>query len=482
MKSLKEKAIKGVGWSFLDNISSSGITFLVGIILARLLSPSEFGVIGMITIFVAISNSIIDSGFSSALVRKKNIQPIDYNTVFIFNLVLSITLFILLFFLAIPISAFFSEPILVEVLRVISFVLIFNAFSIVQRTILVKELDFKTQTKVSFISSIVSGIVGVMMAIYGFGVWSLVGLQVSKQFISVTCLWVYNSWRPALEFSLESFKKLFGFGSKLLISGLIDVIYNNVYHVVIGKFYTVGQLGQYTRANQFTAFISGNLTSIVQKVSYPMLCELENDSNEVKIRETYKRIINLTMFVVFTLMLGFVAIAKPLILLLIGEKWLPSVVYLQILSFAAMLYPLNAINLNVLMVKGRSDLFLKLEIIKKIVGIIPIFIGIFYGIIPMLASGVVYSIVAFILNSGYAKKYINYGRWSQIKDIIPSFLVALCISLIIWSVTLLDFHFILILVLQVVLGLILTIFVHENLKLSSYLELKSLILSFKKKK
>lgn len=479
MKGLKEKAIKGVSWSVIDNLANAGITFLIGIILARILSPAEFGLIGMITIFIAVSNSIVDSGFSSALIRKVEPKNVDYNTVFYFNLCLGIGLYIVLFFSAPAISQFFKEPILISITRVMGTILIINAFGIVQRSLLVKEVDFKTQTKISLIASIMSGFVGIVLALKGFGVWSLVSQQISRQLLNSIFLWVFNTWRPALEFSKESFQELFGFGSKLLISGLIDTIYNNIYYLIIGKFYSAVQLGQYTRAEQFNSIFSSNLTNVVQRVSYPVLCSIQDDGERLKL--TYRRVIKATMLVTFACMLGLVAIAKPLILLLIGVKWMPAVAYLQIICFAGMLQPLHAINLNMLMVKGRSDLFLRLEIIKKAIAVIPISLGIFYGIEFMLWGSVFLSFAGYLLNSYYSARLINYSTWAQIKDIYPSFLVSIIVAAAMWSLTLLNYSISITLLLQCILGLIITIAIYETIKSTEYFELKGILLSIKKK-
>lgn len=234
--SLKEKTVRGVVWSFVDNIANSGITFLVGLILARLLSPAEYGIMAMIAVFIAISNSIIDSGFSNALIRKLDAKRIDYNTVFYFNLLVSIILYVFLYITSPLISSFFKEPILVKLIRVIGWVLIINALAIIPRTIFVKEINFKTQTKVSLVSSISSGIVGIGMALGGLGVWSLVGQQLSRQFLNTLFLWIYCKWQPVWEFSMKSFRELFGFGSKLLLSGLLATIYQNIYYIIIGRF------------------------------------------------------------------------------------------------------------------------------------------------------------------------------------------------------------------------------------------------------
>lgn len=481
MNNLKRKAIHGISWSAIDSLANSGITFFVGIILARILLPAEFGLIGMITIFIAISNSIVDSGFSSALIRKVKTKRIDYNTVFYFNLCLGILLYIILFLCAPAISRFFNEPILISITRVMGTILVINAFGIVQRTLLVKEVNFKIQTKISLLSSITSGIVGVGLAYGGYGVWSLVAQQVVRQLLNSMFLWVFNTWRPVLEFSKKSFKELFGFGSKLLISGLIDTIYRNIYYLVIGKFYLAEQLGQYTRANQFSSFFSNNLTNMVQRVSYPVLCKVQEDDNSEKLKEAYRRIIKATMLISFTFMLGLAAIAKPLVLVLIGDKWLPSVIYLQILCFGAMFYPLSAINLNMLMVKGRSDLFLKLEIIKKSIAIGPIVIGVFYGIELMLVGGVLVSIIAYIINSFYSGRLINYSTIPQIKDALPTLIVAIIVSALMFSVTLLNYPNSLILFIQSLIGAIASIIIYEILKPSEYIELKQIILSFIKK-
>ena len=373
--SLKNKTIRGVGWSFIDNIASSGITFLIGLILARLLTPEEYGVMAMIAVFIAVSNSIIDSGFSNALIRKVHIERIDYNTVFYFNIVVSIFLYVSLFWASPVISAFFKEPILIDIMRVIGFVLLINALAIIPRTIFVRNVNFKIQTKVSLISSIGSGFVGIGMALAGMGVWSLVGQQLSRQFLNTLFLWLYCKWQPDWEFSVKSFNELFGFGSKLLLSGLINTIYKNIYYIIIGRFYASSVLGQYTRAEQFNTIFSSNLTNVVQRVSYPVLSSIQEEPE--RLREAYRKIIKTTMLVTFACMLGLAAVARPLISILIGEKWLPAVYFLQIICFAGMLYPLHAINLNILQVKGRSDLYLKLEIVKKIIAVGPITVGIY---------------------------------------------------------------------------------------------------------
>ena len=474
-ESLKNKTIKGVSWSFVDNIAGSGIMFLVGIILARILTPKEFGLIGIISIFIAVFNSIVDSGFSNALIRKNNATHIDYNTAFIFNLILSGALFLGLFFLAPFVGTFFKEPQLVPLTRAMSVIVLINAFALVQRTLLVKRVDFKTQTKISIIASITSGVIGIGMALKGFGVWSLVAQQISRQLLNTVFLWIFNKWLPKLEFSIKSFKELFGFGWKLLVSGLIDTIWREIYQVVIGKVYAPSTLGQYTRAKQFSDIFSSNLSGVVQRVSYPVLSSIQDDNERLK--QAYKKVIKSTMFMSFVLTLGLAAVAKPMVLVLIGEKWLPSVEFLQIICFSAMLYPLHAINLNMLQVKGRSDLFLILEIIKKTIAIGPILLGIFVNINAMLWGSVLTSFFALYLNAYYSGRDLNYSILEQVKDILPSFLIAFLMAGIVWAISFINISPFILLPIQILIGFLIIFAIGERTKMNEYIELKEIIVS-----
>lgn len=474
-ESLKTKTIKGVSWSFIDNIASYGIAFIVGIILARILTPKEFGLIGIISIFIAVFNSIVDSGFSNALIRKNNATQIDYNTAFIFNLILSAVLFIGLFFLAPLVGVFFKEPQLVSLTRAMSVIVLINALALVQRTLLVKRIDFKTQTKISIIASVSSGVIGIGMALKGWGVWSLVAQQISRQLLNTIFLWVFNKWLPRLEFSFNSFKELFGFGWKLLAAGLLDTIWKEIYLVVIGKVYSPSALGQYTRAKQFADIFSSNLTSVVQRVSYPVLSSIQDENDRLK--QAYKKVIKTTMFMSFVLTLGLAAIAKPMVLVLIGEKWLPSVELLQIICFSAMLYPLHAINLNMLQVKGRSDLFFILEIVKKIIAIGPILLGVFVGINAMLWGSVFTGFITLYLNAYYSGRDLSYGIIEQIKDILPSFLIAFFMAAIVWGISFVNLSPFILLPIQIIIGFVTVFVIGEITKLNEYVELKKIIIS-----
>lgn len=478
-QSLKNKTLKGTAWSAIDNVANQGITFLVGIVLANILTPREYGLIGILLIFIAVFNCIVDSGFSNALIRKTDATETDYSTVFWVNLIVSAGLFLLFFFGAPLIADFFKQQELKPLTQAMAAIVIINALAIIPRTILVKEINFKLQTKISLISSIASGVIGIAMAVLNFGVWALVAQQLSRQTLNTIFLWLWVKFWPRFEFSKQTFSDLFGFGWKLMVSSLIDTTWKEIYQVVIGKCYSPATLGQYTRANQFGSIFSSNLTTIVQRVSYPVLSTIQDDKERLK--EAYQRIIKATMLVTFVCMLGLAAIAQPMVLTLIGEKWLPSVPMLQIICFGMMLYPLHALNLNMLQVEGRSDLFLKLEIIKKIIAIGPILIGIFINIYWMLASSVVVGLIAYYLNAYYSGPFLNYSIWAQIKDILPSFFIALATALVMFALSFLPIHHIAVLCLQLIAGSLTLYFLLETCGRPEYLELKEVVISQIKK-
>lgn len=471
-QTLKQQTLHGVGWSFVDSMLGQGITFIVGLVLARILSPDEYGLIGIITIFITIFNFIVDSGFSNALIRKIDATDKDYNTLFLVNMGISVILFGLMYAGAPFISDFFQRTELTNLCRVMGIVIIINALSIVQNTILTKKLDFKTKTKTSFISSVTSGVIGIAMAYSGLGVWALVGQQISFRLLNTLCLWGFNRWFPNFTFSATSFRDMWSFGWKLLVSGIIDQAWTQIYQVVIGKCYTSVALGQYTRAQQFSSLCSSNLTTIIQRVSYPALSKVQNDKSRLK--SGYKRVIKITMFVTFSLMLGLAGCAKSLILVLIGEKWIECVPILQIICFSGMQYPLHALNLNMLQVQGRSDLFLRLEIIKKCIAVIPLLLGIFVGIYYMLVCSVFTGIFALYLNAYYSGPFLKYSIWEQARDILPSLLMALTMFVILLAFSFLPLNPFVMLPLQILLGSAFILITCEIKKPEEYLEIKGI--------
>jgi teichuronic acid exporter len=473
-ESLREKTISGLLWSFVDSFVGQGITFFIGIILARLLSPREFGLLGMTAIFIAISQSIVDSGFGSALIQKKKCTENDYSTVFYYNLAIGFLVFGLLYFFAPTISIYFHEPILKQIIRVLGFLVVINSVSMIQLTILTKRVNFKLLTRISIISSVISGVVAITMALLNFGVWSLVAAQITKQAFNTIFLWLWNKWKPLMKFSMDSFMELFGFGSKMLISGLIATIYENIYYLVIGKYFSAIELGYFTRANQFKNLPSKNITSIIRRVSFPILSSIQDDNQ--RLLNNYRKLIKSTVFITFPLMLGMVAVAKAMIIVLVGEKWLPSVIYLQMLCVGGMLYPLHSINLNMLQVKGRSDLFLRLEIIKRVLAIPTIIIGVIYGIKIMIIGMIINSIFAYYLNSYWSGKLIGYPISQQFIDIIPALVLSIVICSIVYSICIfINLSPGVMFFSQTASGIILFILINELVNLKDYLFLKNIV-------
>lgn len=460
-------------WSAVDNVAQFGVAFLVSIVLARLLSPDDYGLIGIITIFTSVCTAIIGGGFSSALIRKKSPTDDDYNTAFIINLGLSLVLYAIVFLCSPLIADFFGREELVALTRASSLTMIIGALAIVQQARLTKRIDFKTQTKITLIASVASGVVGIAMALLGLGVWALVIQSVLAQLLRTTLLWFFNHWTPSLRFSKQSFNELFGFGWKLMVSSILDNLWKELYQLVVGKFYSPATLGQYTRAKQFSSMFSSNLTTVIQRVTYPVLSDIQ-DENERMIA-AYRKIIKTTMFMTFALMFALGAVSEPLLYCLIGEKWNEAATYLPWICLIGSLYPLHAINLNMLQVQGRSDLFLGLEIVKKIIGLAPLFIGAFVGIFPMLYTSVFTSIISYFLNSYFPGKLLGYTSWMQIKDVFPSFAISMTMAVVVYILKYLPFTYWIILPIQMVAGLYIFILLCKVTKLEESKELKNML-------
>lgn len=431
--SLKQRTISGIFWSSVERFSVQGIQFVLQIIMARLLLPADYGLIGMLVIFLAISQSFIDSGFSNALIRKQNRTEADFSTVFYFNMAVGLVFYFILFFTSPYIAAFYKAPILENLTKVVALNVFISALTIVQRAKFTIQVDFKTQTKASLLSVLISGIIGIGMAYQGCGVWALAVQSIIYGFVNMIALWIYSRWIPQRVFSIASFKEIFPYGSKLLLSDLINTAYKNIYTIVIGKKFSNVALGYYTRADSFAQFPSSNLTGILQRVTFPVLSSVQDDDE--KLRKTYRLFLRLSAFVVFPLMMGLLAIADPLIRLLLTEKWSGIILLLQILCLSQMWYPIHAINLNLLQVKGRSDLFLRLEIIKKIIGISILCMTIPLGVAAMCWGLVVSSLIALFINTYYTGKLIQVGYAEQMKDLLPIMGYSFSMGIMVWGIT-----------------------------------------------
>ena len=432
-QSLKDKTVKGVVWSSVERFSVQGIHFVVMMVVARLLEPKDFGLVGMLTIFMAVSQSLIDSGFSQALIRKLDRTDTDQCTVFYFNIVVSLCLYLILYLIAPFVAEFYNEPQLTSLMRVLCLMVIINSMAVVQRAIYTATLNFKTQAKATFSAAVVSGVVGIYMAWSGFGVWSLVGQQLTSATANTLMLWWYSSWRPKLIYSWKSFRELFAFGSNLLLSGLLETIYNNIYQIVIGKIYSAANLGFFTQAKQISNFPSANINGILVRVTFPVLSTIQDDDKRLAIN--YRKLLRMSAFIVFPLMCGLASLSRPLINILWGSKWDFSATLLVPICLAMMWYPIHSINLNLLKIKGRSDLFLRLEIIKKILGVSMLIATAPFGLIVMCYGTIVNSIIALIINTYYTGKLINVGFIRQMQDLSFTLFLSLSMFFIVYGLT-----------------------------------------------
>lgn len=430
--SLKHQAIGGVIWSAIERFSAQGISFLLSIIIARLVAPEEYGLIAMLAIFIDIAQSFVDSGFSNALIQKKDRTNTDISTVFYFNIIISIIVYFILYFSAPYIADFYQEPILSQVCRILGLDIILASLALVQRTILQIDIDFRRLTKISLISTIISGILGIIFAWYGFGIWALLIQRITNTIFQTILLWITSSWRPVYVFSISSFNQLFSFGSKLMLGGLLHTIYLNLYPLIIGRYFTPINVGYFTRAQQLSIFPSNNITYIVKRVTYPMLCTIQN--NNERIEKSQFRIIRLTAFVVFPLMVGVAILSEPIILILLTEKWLPAASMLTMLCFAYMWFPIMSLNDQLLNIKGRSDLSLKSEIIKKMIAIILLFLAIPLGVRAVCISLIVYAFFDMTIILFFVRRITNIGFKAEMKILMPICAVTAVMGGCLWLV------------------------------------------------
>jgi len=433
-ESLKKKTVKGVAWTSLDQVMSLGFGFVIGVILARLLIPSDYGMLAMIAVFNAIAMAFVNSGFGNALIRKPDLTEDDNTTAFSFNIIIAIVMVAVLWFIAPWVARFYDKPILTSLLRAEAFLLVISSLRIVQNTQLSRALNFKAKMIINASSQVVAGVVAIIAAYRGLGVWSLVIQHYVSGITSLVLLWVISPWRPRGHWNKESFSYLWGYGSKLLASGLLDKIYNNIYPIIIGKLFSAADLGQYTRAHGYADIPSQGLTGVLQQVTFPVLSQIQEDDS--RLANSYRRMLRFTVFLVFPIMVGMAALAYPLVVALVTDKWAECVSYLQVICLASMWYPVHAINLNLLQVKGRSDLFLRLEIIKKVLITVVIFVCVPFGILGICYGAVFTSLTCLAINTYYTGKLIHVGFFRQMLDMTPTLLNSLVMGAVIYLLTL----------------------------------------------
>lgn len=474
MASLVDKTISGIFWSLLQNIGGRSISFLVMIILARLLTPDIFGLIGVLMIFIQLSQALIVAGFNQALIQKKNTDEEDYSSVFWINLTVSIIIYVILFFIAPLIAEFYKQPILTKLTQVLSMVFIINSFSFVQETRLSKEMRFKTLTIIQIPSLVLGGVVSVSMAITGYGVWSIIAMQLVSRFVYVIQIWLYAKWKPKFVFNILKVKKLFSFGSKLLISEIIHIIYQNIYLVLIGRFYPLSSVGYYQNASNLVNTPSTTLSSAINSVAFPAFSSIQD--NDLMLKLGFKKIIQQTLFWLCPIFILAGVLAEPLFHFIFTEKWLPAVPYFQLLCIVGIFTPLNSFNLNILNVKGRSDFYLRLEILKKAIITIGIIIAIPLGIWALMIFQALNSILTYIINSYYSGRFIQYPILEQLKDILPIFFLSSGVGALIYLLNqyLLGFSDYLQLLIGFGLGGVLYWISAKCLKFSPYLDIQQI--------
>jgi len=414
---------RGVMWSMAERFSVQGVRFAVMLVIARILTPDDFGLVGMLAIFIGIANSLTDCGFSQALIRKQNRTPEDISTSFYFNFVSSCVIYLLLYIIAPWVSEFYSEPALCELMRVLCLGVVISSFGVVQRALLIARIDFKTLAKVSLTASIISGATGIFFAIEGYGVWTLVWQQLVNDTVSTLLLFKYSCWQPQRLLSKQSFKELFPFGYKLMMSGLINTVFDNIYQLFIGRLFSAGSLGNYVQAQNFSILPSANISNIIQRVTYPVMCTMQDETERIK--AYFLKILRATAFVCFPMMTLLGAVAYPMVVILLGDKWVYAATLLVPLCFSMMWTPIHSLNLNLLQVAGRTDLFLRLEIIKKIIGVTFLLITIPLGLTIMCYGQIVNSVICLYINTYYTGKLYNLGWLVQMKSLAYIFIASL---------------------------------------------------------
>ena len=413
-ESVKKQLTRGVLWNFIEKILMEGAQFVIGIILARLLLPSDFGLIGMLSIFIAISNVIIDGGFAKALIQKKECLEIDYSTAFVTNIILSIAIYVILFLFAPLIARFYHEPILVSLTRVLAINFVLGSLNIVQRARLMAKVDFKSLAKIKVVSVVFGGLVGVFMAYSGLGVWSLVGQTLSTTLVQIVLFPFYSKWKMSFKFSKDSFKQLFGFGSKLMITGVYSVVFNNISTICIGRHYDSNKLGFYTRASQFSSLIAFTVNDVLGNVSFPVLSHLQDDREHMV--SVYRKSLFITAMIIFPIMILCALLARPIILILLTEKWLPCVAMMQWLFLARMFTPLSSLNMNILNAIGRSDLYMKIDFSKAPLVVLALVITIPISVEAICIGSFITSFICFFINAYFPGRIFGYGAWQQLKD------------------------------------------------------------------
>lgn len=451
-ENIKNEVISSLIWKFLERIGTQGVQFIVSIILARLLLPSDYGVVSMILVFTAIANVFIQTGFSTSLIQKKDSDELDFSSVFYISLLIAAICYVILFFAAPIIASFYNMPAITSILRVISLTLFFGAINSVQNAKIAKEMKFKKLFLSSLVAILISGTTGVLMAYKGFGPWALVGQQIANSIATTIILWFTSSWQPKLMFSINRVKSLLSYGWKILCSALLDTIYQNIYNLVIGKFYSSSTLGNYNKGEQFPKLIAVNVDGAISSVMLPAYSKQQDRKD--KLKKMVRRSIVTSSLLLFPMMFGLAAVAETVVKVLLKENWLGCVPFMQLLCIVYALYPINTANLQVIKALGKSDYFLKLEIIKKVIGLFALIVTLPFGVLQMAIGQVLVAILSTFINAFPNRKLLNYNYFEQIKDLFPSLIISSIMFIIVYSFNFINLNMYILLIIQILGGVI----------------------------
>jgi O-antigen/teichoic acid export membrane protein len=470
VESLRSKTLRAISWSFLESVGLQGMRFVVGIVLARLLFPEQFGLIGMLTVFIAVAQCFLDGGFGAALIQKREPTQTDISSIFYFNILVGLSAAGLLCLIAPRIAAFYDQPILTPLTRALSLTIVINAFGMIQNTLLTKRINFKTQTIASLISGGLSAALAITLATGGFGVWSLAIQQISATFFHTLLLWVLNPWRPALVFSVRSLREMFGFGSRMLASSLLNQTFGHIHLIAIGKLFSATDLGFFMRAESLEKFPSQTLSGMLGRVTFPVFSAIQDDP--ARLKKALEKALTFSVLLNFPMMIGLGVIAHPLVMLLLTERWADSIPYLQLFCILELQFPVHLINLNVLQALGRSDLFLRLEILKKILVIINLAVTWRWGISAMIYGMIFFSVIFYFLNSYYTGVLAGYPMREQIRHLSPYLLMAVIMGGGVYLAGLLLFpNYWLMLIVQIPMGVFIYIFLCWHFRLAAFMEI-----------
>ena len=476
----KKRVVNNFIWRFLERCGAQGVTLVVSIVLARLLNPEIYGTVALVTVFTTIMQIFVDSGMGNALIQKKDADDLDFSSVFYFNILICSVLYLIMFFAAPFIAAFYKIPELTAVVRVLSLILIISGVKNVQQAYVSRHLMFKKFFFSTLGGTIGAAIIGIAMAYLGFGVWALVAQMLFNTTIDTLILWITVKWRPKKMFSIQRLKSLFSYGWKLLVSSLLDTVYNNIRQLIIGKVYTKSDLAYYNNGKKYPEYLVSNINTAIDSVLLPTMSN-EQDHPE-RVKSMTRRAIKTATFIIMPLMVGFAVCSKQLVSLILTDKWLPAVPFMQIFCISFAFYPIHTANLNAIKAMGRSDLFLKLEIIKKSIGVVTIIIAVKFGVMAMAYSMLVTSFISQVVNSWPNKKLLNYSYLEQVKDMLPQIGLSILMGMIVYFVSFLHLNSLITLLIQIPIGVIVYWLFSKLLHIESYEYIVGMLKNFRKKK